>query len=60
MQKLRDFEESNRALRRLLQDQHSSETEQQRLAEQKSILISKFAACEEDNEALRQRIKVSI
>ncbi|XP_067941225.1 outer dense fiber protein 2-like [Watersipora subatra] len=55
--KLTAFEDSNRVLRRLLQDQHASETEQQRLAEQKSILINKFAVCEEDNERLRQQIK---
>ena len=42
----------------MLQDQHASETEQQRLTEQKSILINKFAACEEDNERLRGEIKV--
>lgn len=58
LQKLTDFEESNRALRRLLQDQHTSESEQRRLAEQKSILIDKFARCEEENERLRIQAKV--
>ena len=60
LQRLNDFEGTNRVLRRMLQDQHASETEQQRLTEQKSILINKFAACEEDNERLRSEIKVSV
>lgn len=59
-QKLEDFEGANRSLRRILQEQHASETAQERLSEQKGILINKFAACEEENEHLKQEIKVRL
>ena len=42
-EKMADFEATNRALRRLLRDQHRSEGEAARLAEQREVLLRKVA-----------------
>lgn len=43
LEKLTDFEATNRTLRRLLREQHSQEASALRLSEQRDVLIKKMA-----------------
>nr|XP_046231525.1 outer dense fiber protein 2 [Scatophagus argus] len=49
LQKLETFETTNRALRHLLREQHSSQMESTRLSEQKDTLLKRLADMEAEN-----------
>ncbi|XP_064649329.1 outer dense fiber protein 2-like isoform X5 [Lineus longissimus] len=53
MEKLADFETSNRSLRHLLRDQHRQEAGSVRLAEQRDVLLKKLGEADEANQILR-------
>jgi outer dense fiber protein 2 len=53
MEKLADFETTNRALRHLLRDQHRQEAGSVRLEEQRDVLLKKLGEQDESNQRLR-------
>ncbi|KAG9335363.1 hypothetical protein JZ751_005285 [Albula glossodonta] len=67
LQKLETFEETNRALRRLLREQHGREVDTARLSEQRDVILKKLADTEAENtgqlrnkEAENNRLAVQI
>ena len=50
LEKLADFEATNRTLRRLLREQHKQEAASLRLSEQRDLLIKKLADTDLSNE----------
>lgn len=50
LEKLADFEATNRTLRRLLREQHKQEAASLRLGEQRDLLIKKLADTDISNE----------
>uniref|UniRef100_A0AAY4CST4 Outer dense fiber protein 2 n=1 Tax=Denticeps clupeoides TaxID=299321 RepID=A0AAY4CST4_9TELE len=57
LQKLETFEETNRALRRLLREQHGREMDTQRLLEQKDCILKKLTDIERENSQLLRKIQ---
>ncbi|KAG5834940.1 hypothetical protein ANANG_G00266870 [Anguilla anguilla] len=57
LQKLETFEETNRALRHLLKEQHGREVEALRLSEQKDVILKKLADTEAENTLLVVRLQ---
>ena len=47
MERLADFEETNRALRQLLRERHEDESANARLAEQRDVLLRKLKETED-------------
>ncbi|XP_048244947.1 outer dense fiber protein 2-like isoform X2 [Haliotis rufescens] len=56
LEKLTDFEATNRTLRRLLREQHSQEASALRLSEQRDVLIKKMA----DMDRLTERLRLEL
>lgn len=56
MDRLGDFEGTNRALRRMLRDRHEQEAAALRLSEQRDVLLKKLTETEEDNQRLRSEL----
>ena len=53
MERLHDFESTNRALRRLLRDRHEQEAAGLRLSEQRDILLRKLSETEDTVQRMR-------
>ncbi len=56
MERLADFEATNRTLRKLLRDRHESEASGLRLAEQRDLLLKKLS----ETEDLQQRLRTDL
>ena len=61
LEKLADFEATNRTLRRLLREQHKQEAASLRLSEQRDLLIKKLADTDLSNEvSVKLLVKLSV
>ena len=56
LEKLADFEATNRTLRRLLREQHKQEAASVRLSEQRDVLIKRLADTDISNEVKLSRL----
>lgn len=57
LEKLTDFEATNRALRRLLREQHQAETAAIRLGEQRDLLMRRLSEADRFNEVCSLLVK---